>query len=170
MNTTVRQTFSIASATASDCGECAQLLAAQLGEHGVDVSADRLSCVLKKVAADGTRGFLLLAREDGRIVGVAYVATIPSVEHSGFVAWLEELYVAPNHRLRGIGTALVQAVLDRAHKQGIVAVELEIDAGHSRAESLYRKLGFQPLSRSRWVRGLAPDAVLTNRRSQPSTL
>jgi len=113
-----------------------------------------LSGVLQKVVADGTRGFLLWAREAGRIVGVAYVATIPSVEHCGSVAWLEELYVIPTHQSRGIGTALANAVLDRAHKEGIVAIDLEIDAGQNRSESLYRRLGFRPLNRSRWVRDL----------------
>jgi GNAT superfamily N-acetyltransferase len=146
--------ISIVSAAVSDCGECARLLVEQLGEHGVNISADQLLCVLEEVVADETRGFLLLARDDGRIVGVAYVATIPSVEHCGFVAWLEELYVTPVYRSRGIGTALVEAVLERARKMDIVAIDLEIDAGHSRAESLYRRVGFRPLSRSRWVREL----------------
>ncbi len=155
MDTTVKRTFSIVPAAVSDCGECARLLVEQLAEHGVNISADRLLCVLKEVVADETRGFVLLARDDDGVAGVAYVATIPSVEHCGFVAWLEELYVTPAYRSRGIGTALVEAVLERARKMNIVAVDLEIDAGHSRAESLYGKLGFRPLSRSRWVRKLA---------------
>jgi len=128
----------------------------QLVEHGVSVSADGLLCVLEEVVADETRGFLLLARDDSQIAGVAYVATIPSVEHGGFVVWLEELYVTPAYRSRGIGTALVEAVLERARKMDIVAIDLEIDTEHSRAESLYRRLGFRPLSRSRWVRELRP--------------
>ena len=156
---TVRRTFSIAAAAVSDCSECARLLAAQVGEHGVEVSADRLSCVVEQIVADGTRGFLLLAREDSRIVGVAYVATIPSVEHCGLVAWLEELYVTPACRSRGIGTALVAAVMERARQMDIVAIDLEVDAWHSRAESLYRRLGFRPLSRSRWVRKLTRDSA-----------
>jgi len=159
METRVRREFSIGAAAVSDCTECARLLSAQLSEHGVEVSADRLSCVLEKVVADGTRGFLLLAREDGRIVGVAYVITISSVEHCGLVAWLEELYVTPTCRSRGIGTALVEAVVERARNMDIVAIDLEIDAGHRHADSLYRRLGFRPLSRSRWVREVAPDAA-----------
>jgi GNAT superfamily N-acetyltransferase len=154
MNTTVRQTFSTAPAAVSDCGECARLLVEQLGEHGVNTSVDQVSSVLEKVVADETRGFLLVARDDLRVVGVAYVATIPSVEHCGFVAWLEELYVSPSHRSQGIGSALVTAVLGRARQSGIVAIDLEIDAGHRPAESLYRRFGFRPLDRSRWVREL----------------
>ncbi len=106
------------------------------------------------VVADGARGFILLARDDLRIVGIAYVATILSAEHCGPVAWLEELYVTPDHRSEGIGTALVSAVLKRAGETGIVAVDLEIDTGHGRAESLYRRFGFRRLDRSRWVREL----------------
>jgi len=33
-----------------------------------------------------------------------------------------------------------------------VAVDLEIDAGHNRVISLYQRLGFRRLERSRWVR------------------
>jgi GNAT superfamily N-acetyltransferase len=146
--------FSIASATVSDCSESARLLVQQLAEHRVDASAEQLSCVLEKIVADAARGFVLLAREKGRIVGIAYVATILSAEHCGLVAWLEELYVMPSDRSRGIGTALIAAIIERARKAGIVAIDLEIDARRSRAESLYRRLGFRPLNRSRWVKEL----------------
>jgi GNAT superfamily N-acetyltransferase len=152
MSTAVMQTFSIAPAAVSDCLECARLLVEQLAEHGVDTSAEQLSRVLEKVMIDRASGFILLARDDGRIVGIAYVATILSVEHCGLVAWLEELYVTPSFRSRGIGTALVTAILERARETDIVAIDLEIDAGHTRAESLYRRFGFRRLDRSRWVR------------------
>jgi len=148
------QSFLISLAAVCDCNECARLLVEQLGEHGVDASADRLSSLLEAVVANGDRGFVLLARVNERIVGVAYAATILSAEHSGLVAWLEELYVAPAYRSRGIGSALLDAVVERAHEVGVVAVDLEVDSSHSRAESLYRRLGFRPLDRSRWVREL----------------
>jgi GNAT superfamily N-acetyltransferase len=147
----------IAPSTIGDCSKCAQLLVEQLAEHGVDTSADRLAQVLENVVADKARGFLLVARDNGQIVGVAYVATILSAEHCGLVAWLEELYVTPDRRCRGIGTALLAGILERARKAGIVAVDLEIDAGHSRAASLYARFGFRPLDRSRWVRELKPE-------------
>jgi len=154
MSTAMQQPFSITSAEMSDCRECAQLLVEQLHEHGADVSAEPLARILEKVVADGAAGFLLLARADQRIVGVAYVARILSAEHCGAVAWLEELYVAPGFRSRGIGTALLNAVVECARQTDIVAVDLEVDAAHRRAESLYRRSGFRPLDRSRWVRKL----------------
>ncbi|MHB8520809.1 MAG: GNAT family N-acetyltransferase [Limisphaerales bacterium] len=159
----------IAAATVGDCVECARLLVEQLGEHGIAASAEPLAQVLENVVADGARGFLLLARNNDRIVGVAYVATILSAEHCGPVAWLEELYVVPDHRSQGIGTALITGVVQRARETGMVAIELEVDSSHSRAESLYRRFGFRGLERSRWVRKLTTPACETSL-SQPDAI
>lgn len=148
------QKFSIAPATVDDCRELAELLVGQLLEHGVNSSAKQLAQVLENVVTNAGRGFVLLARENSRIIGVAYVATILSAEHCGLVGWLEELHVLPEHRSGGVGTALVTAILERARAIGLVAMDLEIDASHSRVESLYRRFGFRPLERSRWVRKL----------------
>ena len=76
-------TFSIALAAATDCREGARLLTEQLEEHGIEASIERLARVLEELAADIKRGFLVLARDRGRMVGVAYVAIIMSAEHCG---------------------------------------------------------------------------------------
>ena len=76
------------------------------------------------------------------------------MEHCGLVAWLEELYVTPDCRHRGIGTALMTEVLKRARDAGIVAIDLEVDARQSRAIPFYQRIGFRPLNRSRWVKEL----------------
>jgi GNAT superfamily N-acetyltransferase len=151
---TAPQSFSITSAAMSDCRECAELLVEQLHEHGAEMSVEPLARILEKVVADAATGFLLLVRADQRIVGFAYAARILSAEHCGPVAWLEELYVAPAFRSHGIGTALLNEVMERARQENILAVDLEVDAAHRRAESLYRRSGFRPLDRSRWVREL----------------
>jgi GNAT superfamily N-acetyltransferase len=149
-----REEFSIRLATIHDCRKCARLLLGQLAEHGVDATEEKLVKILEKVLSHKTNGFILTARSRGSIVGVAYVAIILSAEHCGKVGWLEELYVMPECRSKGIGAALLTAVLERARKLGIVAIDLEVDVAHRRAESLYRRFGFRSLDRSRWVRTL----------------
>jgi GNAT superfamily N-acetyltransferase len=148
------QTFSIEPGTANHSYECAQLLVEHLKELGIDASAKVLAQVSEHVARDSARGFILVARANGRVVGVAYVATILSMEHCGLVAWLEELHVTPDCRHRGIGTALMTEVLKRARDDGIVAIDLEVDARQSRAMAFYQRNGFRPLNRSRLVKEL----------------
>jgi|SRR5215475_7607729 len=150
----VGEVISIRPATIDDCDKCAKLLLGQLAEHGVTATEKQLVPVLQKIVSNETYGFLLLARCGATPVGVAYAAIILSAEHCGKVVWLEELYVAPQSRSIGIGAALLAAVIDQAQALGIVAIDLEIDAGHRRAESLYRRFGFHSLNRSRWVKSL----------------
>lgn len=51
--------------------------------------------------------------------------------------------VAPRHRRRGVGAALMRKLLDEAERAGCIRVELEYREGNAAAEGLYRKFGFQ---------------------------
>lgn len=131
-----------------------ELLLQQYADHSIRVSRDLLVRAVAAVLADQNLGFIVVARDGPRVVGMAYVAFIWSLEHCGRSAWLEELFVIPEQRGRGIGEALVRAVVDRVTQSGCPAIDLEVDYGHSRAEHLYRREGFTPLRRARWVREL----------------
>ena|SRR5258706_3102864 len=134
-----------------------RLLIAQMREHRVRADPARLREVIAMVKAEDRYGFILVAKDAGSVVGVAYVAAILSIEHGGRVGWLEELYVSPARRGKGIGAALLKAALNCARQTGMVAIDLEVDVGHRRAESLYRRAGFHSLPRSRWARRLQPE-------------
>src|SRR5262249_8508137 len=71
-------------------------------------------------------------------------------------AWLEELYVEPAARGRGLGSALLRAACDAAAAAGARAVDLEVERSHERAAALYRREGFRPLERTHWVKSPAP--------------
>lgn len=141
---------SIAPVTPQDREAVVDLLIAQMHEHRVESERDRLQKVVAAVMADERYGFILAAREAERVVGIAYVASILSVEHGGRAGWLEELFVVPELRGKGIGAALLQASMARSRQVGFIALDLEVDAEHQRAESLYRRFGFHGLPRSRW--------------------
>ena len=55
---------------------------------------------------------------------------------------IENVVVAPGLRGRGIGLALVHAVLDRAKIAPAEAVNLEVRASNAAARALYRRAGF----------------------------
>lgn len=132
-----------------------ELLADQLAEHHVVIAAADLAAAVAGVLDVPRRGFFLVAEQDGRCIGVAYVSFIWALEHGGQAAWLEELYVLPGHRAGGIGTRLLEAVVETARAAGCAAIDLEIDADHERVRSLYERHGFLALPRRRVVRRLA---------------
>ncbi len=150
------QQLTITRVQAADQDAVVGLLVAQMREHRFPSNSERLSQIVARVLSDEQYGFFLVARMDSHLIGVAYVAMILSVEHGGPVGWLEELYVTPEHREQGVGSALLSGVLERARELGLVAIDLEVDVEHRRAESLYTRFGFRNLPRSRWAIKLAP--------------
>jgi GNAT superfamily N-acetyltransferase len=144
----------------ADVEDLLPLIHEQFLEHRIEVPEPGLRGAVLAVLDHGQHGILLVARDVTELVGFAYVSFTWSLEHGGRSGWLEELYVRPAHRCRGVGRALLRGVVERLREAGCAAVDLEVDRAHSRAENLYRREGFVALDRARWVRPLtrgAPD-------------
>ena len=77
------------------------------------------------------------------IVGMAWVALIPRVPRPGATSRLsadiQSVFVIPEHRGRGIGSALVEAASEHATSLG--ALRVTIHSGR-RAVPVYERLGF----------------------------
>lgn len=90
-----------------------------------------------------TRGFpILVAEVDGRIAGYAsygdwraFDGFRHSVEHS--------VYVEKDHHGRGIGKALMTALIERARAGEIHVMIAAIEAGNTGSIALHQKLGFR---------------------------
>lgn len=74
--------------------------------------------------------------------GLALLRFRPSVWTEQQEAYLQELYVIPDLRGRGIGEALMAAVLATCRERDAGWIELNTGESDVAARSLYRKLGF----------------------------
>ena len=127
-------------AGASDAPVVARLLHdfnAEFGDYspGVDVLTERLGQLL--ASADVS---VLLAGEgpDGLVV----LRFRPSFWTGAPDAYLEELYVAPHRRGRGIGRALLEATLAFARDAGAEHIDLATSVDDTAALALYESCGF----------------------------
>jgi GNAT superfamily N-acetyltransferase len=145
------------------------LLVDQLRDHDIATPEADLARVVDVLLVRPHRGRFLLALEGDRAVGLAAVSFGFPMEHGGRGAWLEELYVVPAARGRGLGERLLRAALELAAADGAVAIDLEIERGHERVESLYRRAGFEPLARARWALRLRSSAPGPAMRPAPVT-
>ena len=92
----------------------------------------------------------------------AYARAVASPHHNFFVAeldgrlvayaglWVEgnqahiaKIAVHEDHRRRGIGTAMLQHLLDHARRLGLAEAYLEVRRGNLAAQDLYRRVGFR---------------------------
>jgi GNAT superfamily N-acetyltransferase len=85
---------------------------------------------------------VLAAREEGRVVGVAVLAYHLSISAAGLFASIEDLYVRPDARCRGMGRALLEAVGMRCASHGVSYVEAQVE--DEEAAAFYSALGYEP--------------------------
>ncbi len=102
---------------------------------GVEVLGDRLAQLL---ATETTTA--LLAGDPA--VGVALLTSRPNVWYEGPVLLLDELYVAPESRGQGIGSAIIERLVGDASTRGVAAIEINVDEGDVDAQRFYERHGF----------------------------
>jgi ribosomal protein S18 acetylase RimI-like enzyme len=101
------------------------------------------------VVTDSIRkGRTLVAVDGEEVVGVATFGT----QHGDFVLW--KLYVLPGHHGRGIGSMLMNAVVERAREAGHSRIVLSHIEGNKQAAGFYTRHGFVETHRESGGSGL----------------
>ncbi len=101
---------------------------------------DELAAALREAVEAGELE-VLAARAEGRVVGVLLLAYRLSVSAGGLLASIEDLYVMPEERRRGVGRALLEAVEDRCIARGVSYVEAQVE--DKDAAAFYTALGYE---------------------------
>jgi GNAT superfamily N-acetyltransferase len=123
---------------APDLTEPLSLLEASLrdGEPVPEAFAKRLRKSVETGDID-----VLAARSEGRILGVAVLAYRPNIPAGALFASIEDLYVRPEARRQGVGTALLTAANERCATRNISYVEVQVEG--EPAECFYKTLGYE---------------------------
>jgi ribosomal protein S18 acetylase RimI-like enzyme len=127
-------------ATPDDAGVAGRLLhefnaSVQMPTPGTEAMARRV-CELVE-AGDA----IVLLAGDGPD-GVLVLRLRPALWSDGLDAYIEELYVAPEARRRGLGRALLEAAMEVARDRGAVHVDLYTGEDDRPARALYEHMGF----------------------------
>jgi ribosomal-protein-alanine N-acetyltransferase len=85
---------------------------------------------------DHPHGIFLVAMLDGQVAGYGGVWLVIDEAHITTVA------VAPEHRRKGIGQAIMKGLLERAAERGATCSTLEVRAGNAEAIAMYERLGY----------------------------
>ena len=109
------------------------------GAEGIPFTAEQETALLERVARSPHSRFFV-AVDGGRIVGNA------CVDGNGNPRFLHRrnlaITVLRDYWGRGIGTALMERMIDFARGSGAELVSLEVRSDNERAKALYRKFGF----------------------------
>jgi GNAT superfamily N-acetyltransferase len=100
----------------------------------------------------------LIAEEDKMPAGFALFFRNYSTWRGRAGLFLEDLFVAPQHRRKGIGRALLQRLAAISVERGYARMEWSVLDWNTPAHGFYRSLGAQPMDQ--WtIWRLADDAI-----------
>ncbi|MFZ4863056.1 GNAT family N-acetyltransferase [Sphingobacterium sp. Mn56C] len=96
-----------------------------------------------KARFENKESIVFIAFVDGEAVGFTQLYPTFSSMHTVRNWILNDLFVSPAFRKRGIAEALVQHALQFAKQQDAVFVQLETQLTNLTAQNLYKKIGFE---------------------------
>jgi len=103
-------------------------------------------------------GALYLVKDADELVGYFALCYTMSLEFGGLIVILDDLYLLPEVRGRGLGTAVLAEVEQEAVRLGAVQIFLEVEKANERAFALYERHGYRQRHRRMMERGLAGGA------------
>lgn len=87
-------------------------------------------------------GRVWIAHDVGRPIAFAVLTLGFSLEYAGRDAFLDDVYVAPAYRGRGLGRAALQLVEAACMELDVRALHLVVERHKTGAQALYRRAGF----------------------------
>lgn len=134
----------IREATIGDSAVIAQLMTQLIEASGYEdwqVSLERVEESLRKMA-DSDAYQVLLAEDEGQVVGLLSLSFRHTLFHSAPTALIDELVVEQGHRRRGVGRQLMAEAVERCRAAGCCEIEVSTERSNGTAQKFYRQHGF----------------------------
>ena len=154
MSDTICQMTDLRPATAADLETVLALHQAFFAEDGYAFREEESRANLARLLDDPTLGRLWVMDDGGTIAGYILLAFGFSLEFRGRDAFVDELYVAPGHRGKGLGTRALTLAAEACRELGVRALHLEVERYKEGAQALYRRMGFVDHERylmTKWI-------------------
>jgi GNAT superfamily N-acetyltransferase len=121
--------------------ELLPLIRAYCDFYEASPSDESLRVMLATLIADPSQGAVFIARDGGRAVGVATLDWKWSSLKAARIGYLEDLFVDPEARGRGIADALIEICAERCRELGMPAMQWQTAPDNLRAQQVYERTG-----------------------------
>jgi GNAT superfamily N-acetyltransferase len=119
------------------------MLADFYAEEGYPVDRAEIVRVLARLIDDPELGRLWLILERGEVVGYVAICFGYSLEYHGRDAFVDDFYLCPAARGKGLGHRVLEVVEPACRDLGVRTLHLEVERDNPAAQALYRKRGFR---------------------------
>lgn len=111
-------------------------------------SVRRFRTAMRRLVEQPEHGVAWMIARSGQNIGYVVVCHGYSIEYGGVTGFLDELYVAPEFRGHGVGTATLAFLRREAKRRRWVKLLLEVVRGNREAARLYLRQGFEDHGRT----------------------
>ena len=128
-----------------------------LAEHppAIPFDDDEVGAALRGFFAHPELGRAWLICAGKHVAGYVILTLGYSFEYRGRDGFIDELYIEPEFRRRGLGSQAIEFVEECARAQGVNALHLEVDRENEVALELYKKVHYADHDRylmTKWLR------------------
>jgi GNAT superfamily N-acetyltransferase len=102
----------------------------------------RIATQLTRVLSEPGLGAGWVAFEEGVAVGYLLAVYVFSLEHSGLTAEIDELFVLPSQRGKGVGAALLAIAESEFVRRGCTNVSFQMSSTNDSGRAFYRRHGY----------------------------
>lgn len=130
-----------------------RLIAAYYVSEGVKPKPERVTWAVDQLLKNRFPGVILVAREKRTMLGVALAVYQPSAE-LGRMLVIQDFFVDPATRRKGVGRALATKLLEEAKAMHVDRIDLEILPSNAAAAAFWKSVGFRTQGRTVYSREL----------------
>ena len=104
----------------------------------------RIASLLEQILASRNLGIVWVAQDGDALVGYLVAVLVMSLEHQGLMAEIDEFFVAPAARAKGVGRQLLLAAEEGLTQAGCVRLQLQLGTENVAARGFYEQHGYEP--------------------------
>lgn len=120
------------------------LVTAFHAEEGVSLDDEARRAAVQPLLDGSPHGAIYLIGPGRAPIGYIVISFGWSVEFGGLEGLLDEFFIRPGVRGRGIGSEVLRQLPKALGAAGVKALHLEVAHGNTRAQELYKRLRFEP--------------------------
>jgi ribosomal protein S18 acetylase RimI-like enzyme len=136
-------------ARSSDISTLVELMSQFYAESSYVLDRPWATASFKLLLGDETRGTAWIARRGTDPAGYVVLALRHSMEFGALAGVIDDLFVRPQFRHQGVGSALLSALFDECRALNVAAVHVEVAPDNVAASGLYRAFGLRSPSTER---------------------
>jgi len=124
-----------------DIATLVALMAQFYAESDYGLDRDLAEKAFAVILSDEHLGYVWLIDEETKVVGYIVLTLRFGMEYGGLMACVDDLFVVPHSRNKGLATATLALVRDFCKSIDVRAITVEVSHSNGSAQTVYRRLG-----------------------------